>query len=436
MRNASLARTTTAHRGAARADQGDRGMPQQVDFKGVTITRPGVVTSIDVSGLANLIRGQRGVLAIVGEATGGQPTIVHSFTDPGDMIDTFVSGVLADAAQLLFAPGRGDFSRGATTVLAIKTNLSTQSTGGINSTGPGADCPPLSDRIWGTEGAVTSFALATSGAGFVLTTARTRAPLIGTTVSPTLADTAWFSATRTNAGGVVNTRITIDRSAPTLLLEIDTGAGFVTEFTVTIPATKTITDVMAEIGTLANWSTAVVTTGKGSYPANELDDQVRTALPGVAIPLWGQTYDVIVWATASNPHVTAARNVGSDNAPGAQTTEFLQGGTLGTTDGGATGDVVDALTALEAYNARFVVSGFDTTVNGTVITTINGYFRTHAINMNALGATGERQVFIAATAANLAAVQTAPQAIDDENVQMTAQRLRRANAQGTVGRSG
>tara|TARA_Y100000034_G_scaffold123532_1_gene170412 strand:+ start:1103 stop:3898 length:2796 start_codon:yes stop_codon:yes gene_type:complete len=113
-----------------------------VTFNGVTLVHPGGATKVDVSQLAQVSAGATGIVALVGEAEGGQPNEVsavgdintgvprvYSFTEPSAAKEIFRNGPLADAIGLAFdAANDPRIPGGAQRVLAIKTNQSTSAT--------------------------------------------------------------------------------------------------------------------------------------------------------------------------------------------------------------------------------------------------------------------------------------------------------------------
>ena len=113
-------------------------MAKFVTFNGITLVHPGGATKVDVSQLAQVSAGATGIVALIGEADGGQPNEVsdvgdvnegtpkiYSFSDATSAKEIFRSGPLADAIGLAFdAANDPRIPGGAQRVLAIKTNQS------------------------------------------------------------------------------------------------------------------------------------------------------------------------------------------------------------------------------------------------------------------------------------------------------------------------
>ena len=57
-------------------------MAKFITFNGITYVHPGAVSKVDVSGLAQVSSSATGIVALVGEAEGGQPNMVTDTDDP------------------------------------------------------------------------------------------------------------------------------------------------------------------------------------------------------------------------------------------------------------------------------------------------------------------------------------------------------------------
>lgn len=106
-------------------------------FNGRVISVPGSYSQVDASGLETVGLGASGVVAVLGTAEGGVPVSaisefseIPSFNSPEKVQRGFRSGQLRDVGDMLFAPAKdADILAGAQTVLMLKTNPATQSTG-------------------------------------------------------------------------------------------------------------------------------------------------------------------------------------------------------------------------------------------------------------------------------------------------------------------
>ena len=114
-------------------------MSKFITFNGVTLFHPGGITKVDATGMAQVSGGASGIVGIIGEADYGEPynpdggsPKVYTFTDPDAAAETFKSGALADSIDFLFNPANDvRIPGGAQQVIAIKSNVDTQSTTGI-----------------------------------------------------------------------------------------------------------------------------------------------------------------------------------------------------------------------------------------------------------------------------------------------------------------
>jgi hypothetical protein len=104
-------------------------MARFITFNGITLVHPGGISRVDINALAQVLPGARGIVGLIGEADGGQPDVAVTLSDPALAKSIFTSGPLADAIRLAFESGKDPrIPGGASRVVAIKTNQSTQST--------------------------------------------------------------------------------------------------------------------------------------------------------------------------------------------------------------------------------------------------------------------------------------------------------------------
>lgn len=108
-------------------------MAIKVNFNGASIAKPGAYSQTRVNLAGGFPLATTGIVAIVGEALGGEPGSsagVQTFTseDIASLIDTYISGPIVDAARLLVAPARdARVPNGASLIRIYKTNASTRS---------------------------------------------------------------------------------------------------------------------------------------------------------------------------------------------------------------------------------------------------------------------------------------------------------------------
>lgn len=97
-----------------------------VYWDGRRFVRPQAVTRIDDAGMYGRGLAGANVLALIGEATGGEPKKVHWLTDPSYAKVLFRSGSLLQAIQRAYDPSSQVY--GAYSVAAIRVNPATQAT--------------------------------------------------------------------------------------------------------------------------------------------------------------------------------------------------------------------------------------------------------------------------------------------------------------------
>lgn len=102
-------------------------MARSVTFNGMTMFRPGGLTKVDASALAQITLATNGIIGLIGEADGGVPGEVVTIDDPALAKGSFKSGPLANAIRVAFDPSNDPrVPGGAFRCLCVKTNQGTQ----------------------------------------------------------------------------------------------------------------------------------------------------------------------------------------------------------------------------------------------------------------------------------------------------------------------
>ncbi len=112
-------------------------MATSIFFLGRTIATPGSYSQVDATGLEQPGLGAAGIVAVLGEAEGGQPAGTMErpsdfirLTTPESVRSRFRSGDLREGSAMLFEPSTDpNILGGAALVFAMKVNPATQSTG-------------------------------------------------------------------------------------------------------------------------------------------------------------------------------------------------------------------------------------------------------------------------------------------------------------------
>jgi hypothetical protein len=98
-----------------------------VSFNGVQLINPGAYSKIDASELVPSSQGLATVVAILGDATGGQPGVPLFFRSGAAAKATLRSGPLLDAIRFAYDPANDGSQGGADLIIAIRTDPATQS---------------------------------------------------------------------------------------------------------------------------------------------------------------------------------------------------------------------------------------------------------------------------------------------------------------------
>ena len=151
-------------------------MPSSVLFNGKSYYRPNAYVSTDASSLNSPSIDATGIVAIIGQATGGAPyTAIQSRADIRGYASVqalardFPAGDLLEAAAIAFSPSNDPaINGGAQTVVPIKANPAAQASLTLNSaTKPSIT---LTAKQWGTSGNMISVAIAAGTSKGVLAT--------------------------------------------------------------------------------------------------------------------------------------------------------------------------------------------------------------------------------------------------------------------------
>lgn len=117
-------------------------MSIKINFNGVSILKPGAYSVLNTTLLTDTQLGESGIVAIIGEADGGEPGVLDVISPAGFQAAKirYKSGPIAKAFELLANPSNDPRTpNGASRVVVYKTNNSTQATKDItnNLTVPG-----------------------------------------------------------------------------------------------------------------------------------------------------------------------------------------------------------------------------------------------------------------------------------------------------------
>jgi hypothetical protein len=305
-------------------------MTRQVLFNGAVLVRAGGATKIDASAYQNFGAGGVGVVGVIGEADGGEPNVAISFRDPQNMAAYFRTGALANAADLAFRPMNDPrVPGGASQVIAIKTNQSTQSAKTFNhSTTPEI---VITSKDYGAHTNKIAVRITTSGTGKIIEIVFEDGATRYAEISPILGASEEFSILYTGAGSAATATIT-----KTKLTTACTGA-VGDNLDLDFATYGTLKELINAINTAAAgvYTAVAVTTNPYTFLCTDLDRvtavDVKTA-PGGKFK--AMNFRMVDWVNKNSNWVSAVRATGSgaegDVSPDATTTLIpLVGGARG-----------------------------------------------------------------------------------------------------------
>lgn len=253
-------------------------------FNGRTTVRPGAYSEVDASGLAVVGLGAVGIVALLGEASGGEPQTVTNIVNPGSVGRTFREGDLLEGGNILFDPSKDDaIPGGAAAVKFVKVNPSTQSARTLtNSSG---DALTLTSVDYGVHTTQISYDLSdgtTQGKAIVITD---HANDVEETIDDIGGDKAFSLLYTAGANG-----------ATTMTAALDNASGVEAEFTKTAAGKEDAYD--GEIGSISG-----------------LDGDADNPITA------GEVVDIVSADNADDSQTVTI--IGTDNATGDPVTETL-----------------------------------------------------------------------------------------------------------------
>jgi hypothetical protein len=126
------------------------------NFNGASLRKPGAYSRTRVNLTGGFPLSPTGVVAIVGEAAGGEPSSsagVQTFTseDIAALVDIYKSGPIVDAARILVSPARDNrVANGASQIRVYKTNSSTKASKVLQN-GAAVNLLTIESANWGED---------------------------------------------------------------------------------------------------------------------------------------------------------------------------------------------------------------------------------------------------------------------------------------------
>lgn len=403
-------------------------------FQGVELVIPDAYSALNVDALLTPTSGGIGIVALVGESDGGAPGI-HVF--PGGAPTTVVkkalkSGPGANASRLALRAGSDDLVKaGASTVLFVKTNASTQGTAAIGS----PTKLTLTSKQYGVDvNAYTAFVTSMSGGAILTVRENSSAADSIVESSPIVGIVPYFSVvfagTATPATGALHYVSGTLRYVTALT---SPGAG---EVALSIDCTGlTINQLVNTINQNTGY-TATVLNQKGQVKVSDLD-LVVTPVSILTVQNYAAgILELTQWATAVSQLVTVARAAldAGDKVPA----PFPSSGVV-TFSGGARGasansDVQAALNKLLGLRVNIVVPLFSSdSQDGSTVTiaAVNSQVKDHVDARSSLLGRSEAQAYVSIKG-NKTAFEAEAARMGDMLVAVTSQAITDLDIDGNI----
>jgi hypothetical protein len=330
-------------------------MSIRVTFAGASLIKPGSYSIVEPTegGIASPALG---VVALIGEASSGQPfsqetgldAVTYGPDEFSAILDKFGSGELVDAARLAITPSNDpQISGGAQQLILIKTNASTLASKTIKQ---GANTyGTLNAKRWGQAGNQVSAAIAITASKAVVTLNDLARGI--TEVSAALGGNAVLTLLCTDSSATAAT-VTIDA----LNFKTTITGGTAQNLNVPLANFNTVAKLASYINAHTGYTATVSSSAAGNLPIAALDRVTAASISTTALAINKDAFEmqdffaksVLVTFTPDATH-------GYVGLPTLNVKAFLSGGSLG---GTAQADVQSALDSLLKRRVNFVVPLF------------------------------------------------------------------------------
>lgn len=355
-------------------------MAINVNFAGISTNKPQALSQTLVNLTGGFPLAATGIVAIVGEAEGGEPGSsagVQTFTsqDLASLIARYKSGPIVDAARLLTQPARDNrVPNGASIIRIYKTNASTQSTLALDNAAATA-LFNLSSANYGEDENLISVKVE---AGAVDSDARIVTVSKGD-VSETLDENPRnIQLTLQYTGGEATATITIQSG----ILAVDTGGP--DDISITL-AGKTVQDVVDLIDANANYTASTALQSASFKSATELDPiSTATDVKTAAVDLYAQQQELLDIINGQSSLITASRVANVEGTIAALARTFLTGGARGASSNTNFQSGFDALLAVRCNTVLPLISRDATDLAADGLTDPSSSFTVEAVNLQAV----------------------------------------------------
>lgn len=359
-------------------------------FNGLELVIPDAYSALDVSRLLTPTSGGVGIVALVGEADGGKPGL-HIFpggASPQVVKDELKSGPLADMVRLALRSGSDNLVQGgASTVVAYKTNNSTQSTLNVGSPAKLV----LTTKQYGLfTKSYTADIASSSGKKFLTVRDEKGVPEVSVGVGSEV-----FASLLYTGNGTAAT-MTLHYVSGTLTLTTTlTGASDGSVSQAIDCTTLTLGQLKSLFSALVGY-TFTVTQGYEQVKVSDLDLVISAVSILTKVDFKASIYELIQWGKNQSLLVTVARGAGDDGdaVPSTSATAMFTGGTRGSTSNST---VQTAMNALLDLRINIVVPLFskDSQDGSTVtIAAVNAQVKDHVQSRSAILGKSECQSYV------------------------------------------
>lgn len=396
-------------------------MTSSVVFNGQILRLPSAAGFVNTSGAESPVVTPSQRIAVVGVADSGANG-VKEFSSPQAMRDEYVSGDLANAAEIWARPSRDNRVQGtAQRIVAYKINAGTKATLTLNRSGNASIV--LTARKPGVAGNNVSATLTAPAAD-------TRKIVLkyyqaGKTVTETSPELGAAKFTVNYVGAGTAATMTITSTALTTTVTAGPGGE---DLNLSFAAYPTVSSLFYAINAAAGggvYTVAALVADAVSLASADLDRVAGVDVRTAPYSVRAVNSDLVAWLNVNSSLVTAARDTGTggDQAPDVLSERFLASGARGTA---VNADWDTAFTAIQDYNWSILVplcSENPPAADGTfTFAYVHAAADTFAFTRSQLGL--DCQAYIGA-GGNAAFLKTTAQALNNEHTQVFAGRLKR-----------
>lgn len=364
-------------------------------FNGRLYTTPATMSAVNDAAMQPTNAAIGNVLAILGQADGGEPNTALSFGDPDQVAGVLLSGPLAVAVAKAFNPSNE--TNAPSTVIAVRVGAATQAAYTLLD-GTGNPAAVLTSQQYGIyANRVKVKVAAGSTSGLAMTVQYGNAYVVGDNLARNAFTVQYAGAAASATMAVSGTAVTLQAPSGTVAKTID------------LTVYSTVAQLVDAISAVAGFTATASAGSENTTALNGLDSvaaqDVKTALYTATANLQA----VIDWINGpAQPFITATRPSAAGSPPAQIGWTYLSGGTVAAPQ---VSDWTNALSMLQGQDVQWVVPLVgDPSVHAAV--------DAHVQYMSTIGER-ERRAFVGPSAGTtLSAVEALPVAINSDRTAM------------------